>query len=75
MYCQTYTCSNRGNMSILLVVYIVIGLLFAAIQDYNESEPEAHNILKGLFVGLFWPIIAIVFFVDDKELLDKKEIK
>lgn len=54
-------------MSILLVVYIVIGLLFAAIQDYNEGEPKAHNMLKGLFVGLFWPIIAIVFFADDKE--------
>lgn len=50
---------------VLLVVYIIIGLFFAAIQDYDSDDLLARNLLKGLFVGVFWPIIWLVFLLGD----------
>lgn len=48
----------------VVVLYVIIGLFFAAVQDYDKNDPEAYNLLKGLFVASFWPIIAIVFLVE-----------
>jgi hypothetical protein len=59
---------RRGRgISIIGVVYIIIGVILASANGYLVNWTEPGNILEGLLAIFLWP--AVLFGVDFSQLI------
>lgn len=52
-----------GRPSLLLVVWIVVGVVVAAIYDYFDSLGTAGRVLTVIVAVLLWPLLLLGFDV------------
>jgi len=54
---------GRRGIGLIGIVYLVIGVVVAATQDYLVAWNVPGNILEGLAAIVLWPLVAL-FGVD-----------
>lgn len=51
----------RRRLSLLPVLWVVVGVVVAAVQDYFESLETASLVLTALAAVLLWPVLLFGF--------------
>ena len=49
----------RGSRSLLMVVYVIVGVIVAANRDYLAGLDTIREIVSALLAILLWPLVLL----------------
>jgi hypothetical protein len=57
---MAYTYARRGSLvPILVVAYLVVGVVVAAVNDYFQGVGTVREVLSAALAVLVWPLLLV----------------